>query len=84
MPNALASSQTQISKTENGMVSITTVCPFCQKPHSVTMNADAWAKGFKAYQDGADIQYAFPFLSVVDRELLITGICDECWNSIFK
>lgn len=81
---ALSLESTQVNQMPGNQIQITTVCPFCQKPHSFYTDADAWAKGFKAYQDGADIQYAFPFLSVVDRELLITGICDECWNSIFK
>ena len=35
------------------------------------------------WQHGTHIQDAFPYLSVDDRERLITGICPECWDRMF-
>ena len=35
-----------------------------------------------AWEDGAMAQDAFPELSASQREALITGICDECWNKM--
>jgi hypothetical protein len=32
------------------------------------------------WKSGRLIQYAFPRMSSNDRELLITGICTECWD----
>lgn len=36
-----------------------------------------------AYEDGAHIQDAFPYLTAGQRELIITGINDEMWGDIF-
>ena len=78
----LSLESTQVNQMPGNQIQITTVCPFCQKPHSFYTDADAWAKGLKAYQDGANIQYAFPFLTPSERELMMTGTCDECWKKI--
>jgi hypothetical protein len=50
-------------------------CPFCGAVRSIVVKA----KNLKAYQDGELVQDAFPMLNASDRELLMTGICDECW-----
>jgi hypothetical protein len=36
-----------------------------------------------AYEDGAHIQDAFPYLTAGQRELIITGINDEMWGDMF-
>ena len=36
-----------------------------------------------AYEDGALIQDAFPYLTNGQRELMLTGINDEMWNDAF-
>lgn len=38
---------------------------------------------FIAYQNGAFVQDAFPYLSDGDRELLISGICSDCFDMMF-
>lgn len=38
-------------------------------------------KGWDRYNGGAFIQDAFPELSADDRELLLTGIHPECWDT---
>ena len=61
------------------MYTIETVCPFCGKSHTVEVRAADWHD----YEDGALAQDAFPYLSASERELIISGICPTCWNSIF-
>ena len=59
---------------------ITTRCPECGKIHKVTVEQtdyDDFTQRHKHPQD------AFPYLSASERELLITGICDKCWNKLF-
>lgn len=36
-----------------------------------------------AYEDGALIQDAFPYLTIGQRELMLTGISDEMWGDMF-
>jgi len=36
-----------------------------------------------AYEDGALIQDAFPYLTSGQRELILTGISDEMWGDMF-
>ena len=36
-----------------------------------------------AYQDGAHIQDAFPYLTADQRELILTGMTDEMWKDAF-
>jgi hypothetical protein len=36
-----------------------------------------------AYEDGALIQDAFPYLTTSQRELMLTGISDEIWDDMF-
>lgn len=55
------------------------VCPFCGKTSYVVVPE----KGFQDWQAGALIQDAMPELSADERELLISGICPECWDNMF-
>lgn len=54
---------------------ITKACPFCGKVQEVEFPVE----GVDKYMDGALIQDAFPELSASQREILMTGICDDCW-----
>jgi hypothetical protein len=59
------------------------MCLHCKKPHSVTVVAkdlDEWMEGVSPKRHA---QVAFPYLSVSDRELLISKTCDSCWNRMF-
>lgn len=48
--------------------------------------------GIEAYQSDMDkyqrgeglIQDIFPYLSIDDREMLLSHICPECWSKMFK
>jgi len=36
-----------------------------------------------AYEDGAHIQDAFPYLTTSQRELILTGLTDDMWDEMF-
>ena len=63
----------------NKNFTVVTYCPFCGRPNEIEVNkAD-----FLRWKDGELAQVAFPYLSAEDREMLISGICPECWNGMF-
>ena len=51
----------------------------CDTVHDLTVNVE----GFVNWQSGKLIQDALPELSAGERELLISGTCDECWQRLF-
>ena len=58
---------------------VVTVCPMCGQYHEVGVNeTDYWD-----WDDGMNVQDAFPYLSANEREMLISGICPECWDRMF-
>lgn len=57
-------------------------CPCCGKQSVFDVDKDVWRKGEIAYMNGAKIQDAWPTLSLSQRELLLTGMCDKCWNNM--
>ena len=61
------------------MITLTTTCPFCGQTHEVLVYED----DFFAWRGGKCAQDAFPYLSADDREMLISGICPKCWDSMF-
>lgn len=59
---------------------IVTHCPFCRHANFIEVNdVDYWA-----WQNGALVQDAFPYLSAEEREALISGTCHTCWNYVFR
>lgn len=67
----------RVEKVAEGNYILHTVCPICGKEHStaIVKSQDWWD-----FNHGKHVQDAFPYLSVDDRELLITGIDAGCWN----
>lgn len=62
------------------MVLIGKPCPECGKPHKVNATLEQCVK----YVNNEDlVQNIFPELSPGEREYLITGYCEECWNKMF-
>lgn len=60
-------------------VMIETACPFCGAAHMIEVNlVDYWD-----WKDGKLAQDAFPYLTPDEREMVISGICPECWDSMF-
>jgi len=54
-------------------------CPLCGK----TVNIYVKTVNYKAWCFGAQAQTAFPYLSASAREMLISGICPECYQEMF-
>ena len=54
-------------------------CRLCNEVTDLTVNIE----GFVAWQGGKLIQEALPELSADQRELLISGTWDKCWNEMF-
>lgn len=62
---------------------IKTVCPFCKKPHYIELDPDE-EKAYERYTtEHGLIQNYFPTWPAEKRELLMTGICSDCWDDIF-
>lgn len=54
-------------------------CSMCKKDNQVEVFYD----DFVAFNQGMHAQYAFPYLSSGERELLISGICSPCFDRLF-
>lgn len=57
-----------------------TECPFCGKKESIEIDQvayDAWIKGML-------VQRAFPELTAAQREQVMTGICEPCWDGMWE
>jgi phage terminase large subunit GpA-like protein len=63
------------------MIKIGVTCPHCGKENVVEMELEQyvdWQMGKKYIQD------IFSAWTPAKRELLMSGICEDCWNKIFK
>jgi hypothetical protein len=50
-------------------------CPFCTREWNLEISTEAYRK----WQGGALVQHAMPEVSADDRELLISGVCPQCF-----
>jgi len=65
---------------EYGITTIETApCIMCRRVSKVEVPTD----GYYRWINGELIQYSFPHLPVGQRELLISGTHDECWNNLY-
>lgn len=64
---------------KNTMIIVSMACPFCGKAHEV----EVVENDYLDWQDGKLAQAAFPYLSAVQREELISHLCPECQGDIF-
>ena len=63
------------------MINLITKCPSCGKETKLMVTEQQ----YKDLNDGKKlIQNIFPDWSPEDRELLITGICSNCWDKMFE
>lgn len=60
-------------------ICVVTYCPFCGKAHEIEVNE----MDYLDWQDGELAQNAFPYLDADKREMLVSGICPDCWNGMF-
>jgi len=57
---------------------LTIICPICGSHNKVMVNEDDYIKYRK--NTNMFIATAFPYLTIDERELLISGTCPTCWN----
>ena len=62
------------------MITLITTCPFCGRENSINVREE----DYSAWQDGALVQDAFPYLSTTEREQLISHLCPTCQRDIFN
>ena len=62
-------------------MTITRKCPVCGVDHQVTIRDPV---DYRKWQAGFLIQNAMPYLSAAEREILLTGTCDPCWQKTMK
>jgi len=55
-------------------------CPICRTKQSKEL--DFTDEQYTHWRNGMVIQKAMPQLSVNDREFLMTGICNTCWEKM--
>jgi len=58
---------------------VSNLCPHCKRSHDVIVET----ADFEAWKGGKPIQDAFPYLAPSLREILMTGICGECFDKLF-
>lgn len=61
------------------MITLKSKCPQCGAVHDINVEL----KDYNDYQTGKHPQDAFPYLDAGQREMLISGICPECWERLF-
>lgn len=70
-----------VSSEKPGSIIVTTECPLCLKRQDIVVIEGE----FKAYaQRQKHIQHAMPSLSPIQREAMLTGTCDACWDAMFQ
>lgn len=55
-------------------------CKFCNKEIVITVDEE----DIKKYENGALIQDAFPYLTPDEREIMISGMCGDCWQKYME
>ena len=68
----------EVLNKDTGHLEITTKCPWCESVQTVKAQPDQYQK----WKAGVLIQIAMPDLNASQREALITGICDKCWDTL--
>lgn len=74
------------NKYKSGIIAIGRTCPLCNNINSVELTLeqfDNWLRWYFAEPGYEHIQDALPELSAKEREVFITGIDDECFQSMY-
>lgn len=56
-------------------------CPMCKKDNYVTVKESDYLHHCE--NPKSRIQDIYPYLNEDDRELMISGICKDCWSIVF-
>ena len=70
----------KVFKIHEGQYELSRKCSQCNKTISMKVNAQDY---FDWNMSGKLIQSAFPYLSIAERELLISGMCGACFDNLF-
>lgn len=55
-------------------------CPLCNTQRYIQVSKDA----YNNWKNGTTIQKAFPDLTVDERELIMTGFCSKCFDTVME
>lgn len=55
-------------------------CPHCKNDTKIRVKGEDLFR----FNQGTSIQQAFPYLTAGQRERLMSGICERCWDDLFK
>ena len=69
------------TRRDEDLTIITIYCIECEESFELVVKTTDWHR-FEIKKEL--IQDCFPYLTVEDRELLLSGICGKCWTKIFK
>jgi hypothetical protein len=64
---------------EHSIIEVACKCPVCGGSRSLKVAR----AGYLAWIHGVPIQRALPELNGTEREMLLTGIDDRCWDRLF-
>ena len=62
-----------------GIYTIELSCRECKEPQSFNVTKNAYER----WLNGVNIQTAMPLVPAHERELLVSGVCNTCWNELF-
>lgn len=69
------------------MILVVSACPLCGKASTVevpdTPQAREWLEAKETGRVHQSVQDVFPTMSAADREVLLSGCHDECFNTAF-
>lgn len=63
------------------MTKIKTFCPFCETTHIVELNEKQYEQYIKWKSNHIRLQQIDAPADI--REMLLSGICPDCWDNIF-
>ena len=68
-----------MNKTGDAMDNVKVECWKCSDAHSIRVKPS----DYKEWQEGELIQDVLYYLTEDERELLISGTCGDCWDTLF-
>jgi hypothetical protein len=68
-------------QTQDGIAVV--VCVLCKQPNHVPVTREQVRELSLPRSERRLMQDIFPDLSIGDRELLISGTCDTCWQNLY-
>lgn len=62
------------------MKTISKQCMMCNQIVEIEVKIE----DYQSWQEGAHIQNAFPYLTIDEREMLVSGTCGPCFDKMFS